>query len=129
MWRNRYAITLRAFMKPEAQSGHTRFTFICSIAKTDRSAAIKIKTASKRNFPEKHQTIIALVGNITVVDTLIHLNVISNNYLNAMNASPISPPTICTPPSGIESPRKNPRMSKELADHGRFCSRIITLIL
>lgn len=51
------------------------------------------------------------------------------SYLNAMNASPFSPPTICTPPSGIAKPLKNVRISVALADHGKFCSRIITLML
>lgn len=46
-----------------------------------------------------------------------------------MNASPSSPPTMCTPPSGIESPAKNIRTSMELADHGKFCSRIIQLMV
>lgn len=50
-------------------------------------------------------------------------------YLKAIKASPISPPTMCTPPSGIDSPRKNARMSKAFADHGKFCNRIMTLIL
>lgn len=45
-----------------------------------------------------------------------------------MNASPSSPPTMCTPPSGILRPRKNWRMSNALADHARFCSLIMTLI-
>jgi hypothetical protein len=51
-----------------------------------------------------------------------------DNYLNAMNASPNSPPTMCTPPSGILRPLKNWRISNALADHARFCSLIITLI-
>lgn len=33
-----------------------------------------------------------------------HNNV--NSYLNAIKASPSSPPTMCTPPSGMERPRK-----------------------
>lgn len=51
-----------------------------------------------------------------------------NIYLNAIKASPISPPTMWTPPSGIERPLKNWRISKAFADHGKFCKRIITLI-
>lgn len=49
-------------------------------------------------------------------------------YLNAMNASPNSPPTMWTPPSGMLRPLKNWRMSNALADHARFCSLIMTLI-
>ena len=49
-------------------------------------------------------------------------------YLNAINASPSCPPTICTPPSGMDRPWKNWRMSAALADQGKFCSRIMTLI-
>ena len=49
-------------------------------------------------------------------------------YLNAINASPRAPPTMCTPPSGMERPWKNWRISAALADHGKFCSRIMTLI-
>lgn len=51
------------------------------------------------------------------------------NYLKAMNASPSSPPTIWTPPSGIESPAKNIRTSIAFADHGKFCRRMIQLIV
>lgn len=51
-----------------------------------------------------------------------------DSYLNAMKASPSSPPTMCTPPSGILSPLKNCRMSSALADHAKFCSLIMTLI-
>lgn len=50
------------------------------------------------------------------------------SYLNAINASPNSPPTIWTPPSGILRPLKNWRMSNALADHAKFCSLIMTLI-
>lgn len=46
-----------------------------------------------------------------------------------MNASPSSPPTMCTPPSGIDRPAKNTRTSIELADHGKFCRRMIQLII
>lgn len=46
-----------------------------------------------------------------------------------MKASPSSPPTMCTPPSGIPSPLKNSRMSRALADHGRFCKRMMTLMM
>lgn len=51
------------------------------------------------------------------------------SYLKAMKASPISPPIMCTPPSGIERPVKKFRMSRAFAVHGRFCKRIMTLIL
>lgn len=51
------------------------------------------------------------------------------NYLKAMKASPISPPIMWTPPSGIERPEKKFRMSRAFAVHGKFCNRIITLIL
>lgn len=51
------------------------------------------------------------------------------SYLKAINASPLSPPTILTPPSGIDKLRKNWRMSDEFADHDKFCRRIITLIV
>lgn len=51
------------------------------------------------------------------------------SYLKAINASPSSPPTMCTPPSGMERPAKNILTSIEVADHGRFCSRIIQLIV
>lgn len=46
-----------------------------------------------------------------------------------MKASPFSPPTMWTPPSGIMSPLKKFRMSVAFADQGRFCSRIMTFIL
>lgn len=51
------------------------------------------------------------------------------SYLKAMKASPISPPIMCTPPSGIERPVKKFRISRAFAVHGRFCKRIMTLIL
>lgn len=51
------------------------------------------------------------------------------SYLNAMKASPSSPPTMCTPPSGMERPRKKFLMSRAFADHGRFCSLMMTLIV
>lgn len=47
----------------------------------------------------------------------------------AMKASPRSPPTMWTPPSGMERPLKKVRMSTELADHDKFCSRMMTLML
>lgn len=50
------------------------------------------------------------------------------SYLNAMNASPSSPPTMWTPPSGIERPRKKFLMSRAFADQGRFWSRMMTLM-
>lgn len=50
------------------------------------------------------------------------------NYLKAMKASPCSPPTMCTPPSGMARPWKYVRMSRALADHGRFCNLMITLM-
>ena len=57
------------------------------------------------------------------------MKIIKDLYLNAMKASPCSPPTMWTPPSGIDSPRKNCRISAEFADHGRFWSLMITLIV
>ena len=57
------------------------------------------------------------------------MKIVNDHYLNAMKASPCSPPTMWTPPSGIDSPRKNCRMSAEFADHGRFWSLMITLIV
>lgn len=69
----------------------------------------------------------------TIVISLLHQvihpkwNVIL--YLKAIKASPCSPPTMWTPPSGMDRPRKKFRMSIALADHGRFCSRIMTLML
>lgn len=45
-----------------------------------------------------------------------------------MNASPNSPPTMWTPPSGMLRPPKYCRISKAFADHGRFCNLIMTLI-
>ncbi|RNA04237.1 hypothetical protein BpHYR1_029842 [Brachionus plicatilis] len=50
----------------------------------------------------------------------------SSSHWNAMNASPRSPPMMCTPPSGITRPSKNLRMSTERASSGRCCRRIIT---
>lgn len=46
-----------------------------------------------------------------------------------MKASPSSPPTMCTPPSGILKPVKNCLISSAFAVHGRFCNLIITLII
>lgn len=44
----------------------------------------------------------------------------SSSDEKAMKASPLSPPTICTPPSGIERLRKKRRISCEFASQGRF---------
>ena len=49
----------------------------------------------------------------------------SSSEAKAMKASPFSPPTICTPPSGIFRPEKNFLMSTEFADQGRFWSRMM----
>lgn len=49
-------------------------------------------------------------------------------YLKAMKASPSSPPTIWTPPSGMLSPPKYWRISNAFAAQGRFCNLIMTLI-
>ncbi|ETN70240.1 hypothetical protein NECAME_14893 [Necator americanus] len=50
----------------------------------------------------------------------------SSSVANPMNASPSSPPTMCTAPSGIRRPEKNARTSAAFADNGNNCKRIIT---
>ena len=61
--------------------------------------------------------------------SFMHLRNGMESHLKAMKASPNSPPTMWTPPSGMLRPRKNWRMSSALADHARFCSLIMTLIV
>ncbi|KAE9416174.1 hypothetical protein Angca_000906, partial [Angiostrongylus cantonensis] len=53
----------------------------------------------------------------------------SSSVANPMNASPSSPPTMCTAPSGIRRPLKKARTSAAFADNGNNCKRIITDIL
>uniref|UniRef100_A0AAV2MHU3 Secreted protein n=1 Tax=Knipowitschia caucasica TaxID=637954 RepID=A0AAV2MHU3_KNICA len=50
----------------------------------------------------------------------------SSSVANTMNASPRSPPTMCTPPSGMVRPLKKWRMSMVPATIGKPCSRITT---
>lgn len=53
----------------------------------------------------------------------------SSSVAKTMKASPCSPPTICTPPSGIVNPEKKWRMSMVPATIGRPCKRMTTAML
>lgn len=53
----------------------------------------------------------------------------SSSVANTIKASPWSPPTICTPPSGIVRPEKKWRMSMVPATIGRPCKRMTTAML
>lgn len=53
----------------------------------------------------------------------------SSSVANTIKASPCSPPTICTPPSGMISPEKKWRMSMVPAIIGRPCKRMTTAML
>lgn len=53
----------------------------------------------------------------------------SSSVAKTINASPCSPPTICTPPSGMVNPEKKWRMSMVPATMGRPCKRMTTAIL
>lgn len=53
----------------------------------------------------------------------------SSSVAKTMKASPCSPPTICTPPSGIVRPEKKCLMSMVPATMGRPCSLMTTAIM
>lgn len=53
----------------------------------------------------------------------------SSSVAKTIKASPCSPPTICTPPSGIVNPEKKWRMSMVPATIGRPCKRMTTAML
>lgn len=53
----------------------------------------------------------------------------SSSVAKTINASPCSPPTICTPPSGMVNPEKKWRMSMVPATMGRPCKRMTTAML
>lgn len=53
----------------------------------------------------------------------------SSSVANTIKASPCSPPTICTPPSGMVNPEKKWRMSIVPATMGRPCKRMTTAML
>lgn len=53
----------------------------------------------------------------------------SSSVAKTMKASPSSPPTICTPPSGMVNPEKKWRMSMVPATIGRPCKRMTTAML
>lgn len=53
----------------------------------------------------------------------------SSSVAETIKASPCSPPTICTPPSGMVNPEKKWRMSMVPATIGRPCKRMTTAML
>lgn len=53
----------------------------------------------------------------------------SSSVAKTMKASPCSPPTMCTPPSGMVRPEKKCLMSMVPATMGRPCSLMTTAIL
>lgn len=53
----------------------------------------------------------------------------SSSVAKTIKASPCSPPTICTPPSGMVNPEKKWRMSMVPATMGRPCKRMTTAML